>query len=205
MSAATARMPVKEFATAPAVDYVVLRVDVTQGCLANRFTPPQDIDTVQYVAGSEPNLEVCTQPISYQQLIVPSVIGLGKDAAIGALRSAGFNVAVEHAPSDQPEDTVIDQEPRGGTSLIQTGTVTITVARGEPELTTAEVPNVIGLRAGPASSILRNAGFEVSIVQGQECDPIDPNCVYEPGVVWQQSPSGGQAEIGSIVTIVVNP
>jgi serine/threonine-protein kinase len=138
-------------------------------------------------------------------LIVPSVIGLGKDAAIGALRSAGFNVAVEHAVSDQPSDTVIDQEPRGGTSLIQTGTVTITVARGPIEPQTAEVPNVIGLRAGPANSILRNAGFEVSIVQEQQCDPADPTCFYEPGVVWQQSPSGGQAQVGSTVTIVVNP
>jgi penicillin-binding protein 1A len=205
MSEATARMPEKEFATAPEVEYVTLRIDVTQGCLANPFTPPQDVDTVQFVAGSEPKLEVCTQPTSYQVLIVPSVIGLGKDAAIGALRADGFNVAVEHAISDQPEDTVIDQEPRGGSRLIQTGTVTITVARGDPEPETAEVPNVIGLRAGPASSILRNSGFEVSIVQEQECDPADPKCVYEPGVVWQQSPSGGQAEIGSTVTIVVNP
>jgi serine/threonine-protein kinase len=121
------------------------------------------------------------------------------------LRSAGFNVAVEHAVSDQPSDTVIDQEPRGGTSLIQTGTVTITVARGPIEPQTAEVPNVIGLRAGPANSILRNAGFEVSIVQELQCDPADPECFYEPGVVWQQSPSGGQAQVGSTVTIVVNP
>ena len=205
MSVATTRMPVKEFATAPAVEYVTLRIDVTQGCLANPFTPPQDIDTLQFVAGSEPDLEVCTQPTSYQVLIVPSVIGLAQDAAIGALRGAGFNVAVEHAISDQPEGTVIDQEPRGGSSLIQTGTVTITVARGDPEPQTAEVPNVVRLRAGPANSILRNAGFEVSIVQEQECDPADPACVYEPGVVWRQSPSGGQAEIGSTVTIVVNP
>jgi beta-lactam-binding protein with PASTA domain len=178
---------------------------VTQRCLANPFTPPQDVDTVRFVAGSEPDLEVCTQPTSYQVLVVPSVIGLAEEAAIGALGAAGFNVAVEHAISDQPEDTVIDQEPRGGSSLIQTGTVTITVARGDPEPQTAEVPNVIGLRAGPASSILRNSGFEVSIVPEQECDPVDPKCVYTPGVVWQQSPSGGQAEIGSTVMIVVNP
>jgi serine/threonine-protein kinase len=136
---------------------------------------------------------------------VPSVIGLGQDSAIGALRSAGFNVAVEHGISDQPEGTVTDQDPRGGSSLIQTGTVTITVARGDPEPQTAEVPNVIGLRAGPASAIIRNAGFEVSIVQEQRCDPADPECVYEPGVVWEQSPGVGLAEIGSTVTIVVNP
>jgi penicillin-binding protein 1A len=205
MSVATARMPVKEFPTAPAVDYVDLRVDVTRGCLANQFTPPQDVDTFQYVVGSEPTLEVCTEPTSYEELVVPSVIGLDNDAAIGALRSAGFNVAIEHATSDQPADTVIDQEPRGGTRLIQTGTVTITVARGEVEPQTVEVPNVIGERAGPASSILRNAGFRVSVVEEQECDPVDSGCLYVSDIVWQQSPSGGQAQIGSTVTIVVNP
>ena len=52
--------------TAPAVEYVTLRVDVTQGCLANPYTPPRDIDVLQYVAGAEPTLEVCTQPTSYQ-------------------------------------------------------------------------------------------------------------------------------------------
>ena len=133
MSVATAHMPVREFPTAPAVQYVTLRVDVTQGCLANQYTPPQDIDTFQYVAGSEPTLDTCTEPTSYQELVVPSVIGLLKQTAISALHAAGFNVAVEYAQSDERDDTVIDQDPAGGSHLIQTGTVTITVARGRPE------------------------------------------------------------------------
>jgi penicillin-binding protein 1A len=205
MSAATARMPEKEFPVAPEIEYVTLRVDVTRGCLANPYTPPQDVDTFRYRAGSEPELEVCTEPSSYQQLTVPSVIGLDRQAAIGTLHSAGFNVAVEYAPSDQPEETVIDQDPRGGTRLVQTGTVTITVSRGEPDPETAEVPIVIGLQAGAASSVLRRDGFEVVVVQDRECDPADPSCSYRPGVVWAQSPNGGLAEFGSTVTIVVNP
>jgi penicillin-binding protein 1A len=204
MSAATAHMPVKEFPTAPEVEYVTLRVDVTQGCLANPYTPPQDIESYQYVAGSEPVLQVCTHPSSYQELVVPSVIGLEKEAAISALHAAGFNVAVEYAPSDQPEDTVIDQEPRGGSRLIQTGTVTITVARRSPEPELVDVPNVVGMGQAAATSTLRAAGFRVSVVREQECDPADPGCDYLPGVVWSQSPTG-TAERGSTVTIVVNP
>ncbi len=72
---------------------MTLRVDVTQGCLANPFTPPEDIDVLQYVAGSEPTLAVCTQPTEYQQLVVPSVIGLDRAAAVSRLHSAGFGVA----------------------------------------------------------------------------------------------------------------
>ncbi len=201
MIVATERMPVKEFPVAPELEYVTLRVDVTRGCLANPFTPPQDVDSFQYVAGTEPDLRVCTEPTSYQELIVPSVIGLDEGAAVAALHGAGFNVAIEHTISDQPRGTVIDQDPRGGTPLIQTATVTITVARAE----TAEVPNVVGMPAGAASAALHRAGFEVTMVQQRECDPLEPACDYRPGVVWAQSPAPGRARIGSTVTISVNP
>ncbi|MGH2634806.1 MAG: transglycosylase domain-containing protein, partial [Actinomycetota bacterium] len=204
MSVATSHMRVKEFPTAPEVEYVTLRVDVTQGCLANPFTPPQNVDTFPYLAGTEPQLEVCTEPSSYQELVVPSVIGLEKPAAIAALHAAGFNVAVEYAASDQLADTVIDQTPSGGTRLVQTGTVTITVARGQPVVELVEVPNVIGMGQAAATATLGGAGFQVSVVREQECDPADPKCDYVPGVVWEQSPSG-RAEAGATVTIVVNP
>ena len=204
MSVATARMPIRDFPVAPDVDYVTLRVDVTQGCLANRYTPPQDIETYQYVTGSEPDLDVCTEPSSYQQLTVPSVIGLLRESAIAALQAAGFNVAVQYEASDQRDDVVIDQEPRGGSSLIQTGTVTITVARGEPEPELIDVPNVVGMGQAAATSTLRGAGFQVAVVREAECDPASPGCEYLPGAVWSQSPTG-RAEPGSTVTILVNP
>jgi penicillin-binding protein 1A len=134
MAAAVARMPIREFPTGPELEYVTLRIDISRGCLANPYTPPDVVETRQYPAGSEPDLETCTEPTSYQTLTVPTVIGQLRPAAISTLQSAGFTVAVEYAPSDEPEDTVIAQDPPGGSSLVQTGTVTITVARGAPEL-----------------------------------------------------------------------
>src|SRR6185503_18587026 len=107
MSAATAHMKPIDFVEAPTVQYVTLRIDVTRSCLANDYTPPQDIETRQYVAGTEPTMRTCTEPTSYQELVVPSVIGLTKDAAIGALRNAGFNVAIRYEASDEPADTVL--------------------------------------------------------------------------------------------------
>jgi penicillin-binding protein 1A len=211
MLEATKSMPVKGFPEAPEVEYVTLRVDTTQGCLANPYTLPQNVDTFQYLAGTEPTLEVCTEPSEYQRLTVPSVIGLEREAAISTLRAAGFEVAVELVSSDQPEGTVIAQDPEPGEALIQTGTVTITVVKGEPEPTPPpvillDVPDVIGLTQGAATSALRNAGFEVSVSLDQECDPQDPACDYRQGIVWAQAPSGGeQAEEGSTITIVVNP
>jgi penicillin-binding protein 1A len=202
MAEATLRMPVREFPVAPEVEYVTLRVDVTRGCLANPYTLPGDIESFQYVAGTEPTLAVCTEPSSYQELTVPSVIGLDRESAISSLQSAGFNVAVDYEASDEPEDTVIGQDPAAGERLVQTGTVTIVVARRAPER--VPVPNVIGMGQAEATSTLEAAGFAVSVAMTLECDPADPGCDYRPGVVWSQQPTG-QAEPGATVTIVVNP
>jgi serine/threonine-protein kinase len=66
-------------------------------------------------------------------LTVPSVVGLLREAAITTLHNAGFNVSTVFEPSpDQPEGTVISQDPSGGSQLLQTATVTITVAKGSP-------------------------------------------------------------------------
>jgi len=210
MLAATEGLPVKEFGTAPNVGYVTLRVDVTQGCLANPYTPLGDIDVLQYPAGAEPTLEVCTEPSSYQLLVVPSLIGLERQAAISALHNAGFTVAVVGAPSDRQPGTVIAQDPAGGSRLIQNGTVTITVAEGAPEPSPAPdlatVPTVVGMQRGAAEAAIQQAGYVASVSYAEECDPDDPSCDYRPGVVWSQSPDAGeQREQGSTVTIVVNP
>jgi serine/threonine-protein kinase len=112
--------------------------------------------------------------------------------------------------SDQAPGTVISQDPDGGSRLIQTGTVTITVAKGAPEPPPAPdlatVPNVIGMQRGAAEAAIGQAGFDPSVSFSEECDPDDPSCDYQPGAVWSQSPDGGaQREQGSTVTIFVNP
>ncbi|HET7929192.1 MAG TPA: transglycosylase domain-containing protein, partial [Actinomycetota bacterium] len=111
MLAATRGMPVKEFGTAPNADYVTLRVDRTQGCLANPYTPPEDVDVLQFPAGTEPTLEVCTEPSSYQVLVVPTVIGLERQSAISALHDAGFTYATVPVLSDRQPGTVVAQDP----------------------------------------------------------------------------------------------
>ena len=209
MVAATRGLPVKEFGTAPNADYVTLRVDTTQGCLANPYTPPEDVDVLQFPAGAEPTLEVCTEPSSYQVLVVPSLIGLERQAAISALHDAGFTYATVLARSDRQPGTVVAQDPGGGSQLIQGGTVTITVSSGAPEPSPApdlaRVPNVVGMQRGAAEAAIRQAGF-VASVSYAECDPDDTSCNDRPGVVWSQSPhAGGQGEPGSTVTILVNP
>jgi penicillin-binding protein 1A len=185
------------------VRYATLRIDVTQGCLANRYTPPQDIDSQTFIAGTEPRLKVCKQPTSYQMLTVPSVIGLKESSATDLLRSSGFQASVQYQPSAERPGTVIAQDPAAGQRALQTSTVTITVSQ---KVEKVAVPSVIGMTRSAATATLRDAGFRVVVQRQQQCDPADPSCVYQQGVVWAQSPSAGaKVPKGSGVTIVVNP
>ena len=201
MIRAVERMPVRDFPTVE-VDYVTVRLDITQGCLANPYTPPGNIRVVRYIAGTEPR-KVCKEPSEYQLLTVPSVIGLPEGEAASLLRASGFNVAVETARSGQPSGTVIAQDPAAGEQALQTSTVTITVSEG-PRL--IPVPDVIGRPEGAARAELERAGFRVVVIVEAACDPEAPGCDHRRGVVWWQSPSGGeQARPGSTVTIRVDP
>jgi beta-lactam-binding protein with PASTA domain len=64
----------------------------------------------------------------------------------------------------------------------------------------------MGASEAAATAQLQGAGFLVTVSYQQECDPEAPQCDYRQGVVWAQSPAGGaEAELGTTVTIVVNP
>ena len=204
---ATKGLPVLEFRE-PNVRYISVRVDVTRGCLPNEFTLPQDIRTVQYIAGTEPT-EKCDEPGEPQALTVPSVVGLSRDEAVGLLDAYGFAVSVTKRDSAEASaGTVIGQDPAAGTSALQGTTVTIVVATGEsatpPPPEEATVPSVIGMSGPAAAGKLKDAGFDVNVIKEWECRP-PAECGAEPGVVWQQDPVGGStAEVGATVTIWVN-
>jgi penicillin-binding protein 1A len=129
MLEASRGLPVLDFPE-PDVGFVSVAVDATQEpyCLPNAFTLPQNIQTVQFIAGTEPT-ELCTSPSSLQEVLVPSAIGSSEDLAIANLTEAGFYVDVRTAPSTQPDGTVIFQHPAAGIEAFQTSTVTITVSR----------------------------------------------------------------------------
>ena len=102
MLRAAADLPEREFPT-PEVGYLSVSVDVSQSpyCLPNAYTLPQNIDTLQFIEGTEPT-EVCTSPTKVQSVPVPSVIGLDQASAALALEDAGFYVEVRVEPSTQP-------------------------------------------------------------------------------------------------------
>jgi penicillin-binding protein 1A len=133
MLEATAGLPAMTFPN-PEVGFVSVSVDASQtpNCLPNPFTLPQNIETLQFIEGTEPT-EMCTSPSSLQEVLVPSTVGSSESIAIEGLTQAGFYVEVKTAPSTQPKGTVIAQVPSAGTEAFQTSTVTITVSSTVPE------------------------------------------------------------------------
>jgi penicillin-binding protein 1A len=128
MLRATAGMVARDFPT-PEVGYVSIAVDASQDpyCLPNPFTLPSNIQTLQFIDGTQP-ARACETPTSSQVVTVPSVIGMPETDAQASLEQAGFNAAIAVTTSTQPRGTVVYQTPAAGTSAYQTTVVTITVA-----------------------------------------------------------------------------
>ena len=82
-------LPVMGFPS-PKVGYVSVAVDASQQpyCLPNPFTLPQNIQSMEFIVGTEPT-ELCTSPDSLQQVVVPSAIGATEDLGIEASARPG--------------------------------------------------------------------------------------------------------------------
>jgi membrane peptidoglycan carboxypeptidase len=127
---ATRNLPVEKFEK-PSFGYVSVRVDIRRGCLPNRWTLPQDIVVITYIAGTQPN-RVCTLPSGPQLVPIPSVIGMSDEKAIELLTSYGLVPFVQTVDSMNPAGTVLAIDPGPGTKVLQGATVTLTVASGIP-------------------------------------------------------------------------
>ena len=134
------------------------------------------------------NVSSGPQPVS-----VPYVVGISFDQASAQLQSAGFAVARKNVESDQPRNTVIDQNPTG--SAAPGATITLSVSKGPKQST---VPDVTNQDEDSATSTLQAAGFQVTV---EHQDVQDPGL---DGIVLSQNPTGGtKADHGSTVTITV--
>ncbi len=130
------------------------------------------------------------------QADVPDVTGKSFDEAQSTLQAAGFKVTRTNKETDTKDpDTVLSQNPKGGTQVDSGATVALTVAK---EPAQAPVPDVTGEDAPAAIAALSGQGFAID-QQSRDVPTPDGD-----GVVLEQSPAGGKkVKKGSKVTIVV--
>ena len=126
---------------------------------------------------------------------VPSVVGLGQQIAENQIKAAGLIANVETTDSDEPEGTVLSQDPAGGVQAANGSEVTIVVSTGAGSVI---VPDVEGLFRDGAVRVLANHGLDVSIQEDTTADP------EQDGRVIDQAPAGGaRVHEGDTVSIVV--
>jgi serine/threonine-protein kinase len=147
----------------------------------------------QVEVGSTVTIVVSSGP---EQVAVPDVVGSSLDDARAELERAGLEVGVQRQETDDADpETVLAQDPEGGSEVEEGTTVTLTVAE---EVDMVAVPGVTGLDESSAAERLSGAGLEVDVQEEQVDRPS------QDGEVLSQSPGEGEeVENGSTVTITV--
>ena len=132
-------------------------------------------------------LTVSTGP---EAVLVPTVVGLSKDAATNALRDAGLKAKYVVVISDQPALQVLTALPTEGSNVARGAVVTLTLSKGQNR-----VPEVRGSTREDATKTLQAANFGVKPV-----GRVDPN--FPDGTVIDQLPlPGTDSPPGTLVTI----
>ncbi|GJF21284.1 MULTISPECIES: Stk1 family PASTA domain-containing Ser/Thr kinase [Streptomyces] len=126
---------------------------------------------------------------------VPDVEGQTFDDAEAALTDKGFKVEKETKESTETPDTVLSQDPEGGTSREKGSTVTLTVARETSQVT---VPSLLGLSPADAEQRLKEKG----LVLGSQTE--EESTAQPEGTIFEQSfQPGTDVDRGSTVTVKI--
>jgi eukaryotic-like serine/threonine-protein kinase len=145
----------------------------------------------------EPSAEPTAVPTGVPMAVVPDLTGKTDQDAYAAVQAAGLTPRVEQPRFSDTISAglVIDQFPLPTTEITQTSVVTYAVSMGpEP----VEVPDVRGLRAADARSLLERAGFKV---QSQE---ESSQSMSEGFVIRSEPGPETRPPRGDTITIVVS-
>ncbi len=124
------------------------------------------------------------------------MIGMTKDAAIQALKDAGFKVDTTVIDSYLTQGTVAEQDPPAGSQTVGGVTVHLQISNGvAPHVT---LPSVKGLTIGAAKAALAAIHVSATVVEHDTNDPkLD-------GLVYGMNPDAGTSVLeGSSVTLLV--
>ena len=106
--------------------------------------------------GNFVTITVSTGP---KKVVVPNVVGRGRDDAVSELTQAGLKANPVGVNSLEPVDTVLATGPSAGTEVLEGTAVRVNYSKGPKPIT---VPNVVGMPFESAESTLQGAGFAVS-------------------------------------------
>jgi eukaryotic-like serine/threonine-protein kinase len=136
-------------------------------------------------------LYVSTGPPTVQ---VPDVRGRSRDEAVATITAANLVAQVHAVPSNDPENTVVAQDPAPGEEVEEGSAVRVNISSGPQQVA---VPAVVGQPFESARSTLQAAGFRVEV---RDVDSNQPR-----GTVVAQDPAGNSlAARRSLVRLAVS-
>jgi beta-lactam-binding protein with PASTA domain len=136
-------------------------------------------------------LTVARDPLKTE---VPDVSGLPVARALARLRVAELRPRAQEVPSREPKGIVLRQLPAAGIEVPKNSPAIVVVSSG-PEL--ADVPQVVGMTLGAATSRLTRAGFRTRVARVPSTEP--------EGTVVAQNPRGGARALrGTVVRINIS-
>jgi hypothetical protein len=124
------------------------------------------------------------QTTTQARATVPTVSG-DLQAALQAVRNAGFSATVHYVPSEQPRGTVVAQAPAGGATAPTSAQVTINVSSGQ-HTEGVSVPNTVGMTIPQAVSAVQSSGLHLVMLRRTVTEQS------EAGKVVAQTPAAGQ-------------
>ena len=129
---------------------------------------------------------------------VPDLTGKMKDDLSDYLEAAGFKLgAVTTKESDQPEGTVLSQNPKAGSEVEKGTAIDVVVSDGSKAKAT--VPYMVGKSLSEAENALAGEGLKAGKVS------YDYSSTYAEGeVMWQQYDAGAMIDKGSSVKLRVS-
>jgi serine/threonine-protein kinase len=126
---------------------------------------------------------------------VPSVVGSSISVATQRLQNDGFEVTYVRDNSEKPRNTVIGQQPTGGSVADEGATVTLNISDGRA---ITAVPDVAGAGRREARKTLIAAGFLVDEV------PTPSDTVKKDRVISEDPSGRSAAEQGTTVKILIS-
>lgn len=123
----------------------------------------------------------------------PNAVGLDETVARDRLAAAGLEVVVDEVFSDEPEGSVVAQDPPAGRRVGEGQRVRLEVSKGTG---LAELPSLVGRSGASAEAELGALGLRASVHRVPSREPAD--------TVVAQHPAPGEVRVGSTVRLNVS-
>jgi serine/threonine-protein kinase len=156
-----------------------------------RATLPDGSDATGEVSAMRGDTVTLTVSAGPAPVDVPNLVGSTLDAATTQVAGDALTLVPTYESSTAPAGEIIGQDPAAGQPVHRGDSIAVVVSSG-PAL--ARVPSVLGESTDNAKQILRDAGFEVTVIESDRR-------FGRTRIIWQDPVAGTEKPLGTVVTI----